>query len=122
MTRTNPWLSCVVLGAGMLALPAIWLAARASSGGDRLLAIWNAFGALDLIAAVMLGITSANSSPFQLMHVGVGPAAMLGLPWSLVPTVLVPFYLIVHGIIAVQLRQRARKPRELSATVARGLA
>ena len=104
---------------GVLALPAIWLAARASIGGDRLLAIWNAFGALDLIAAVTLGITSANTSPFQLLHVGVGPAAILTLPWSLVPTVLVPFYLIVHGIIALQLHQRAGQPRELSAAARR---
>jgi hypothetical protein len=28
-----------------------------------------------------------------------------GLPWSFIPTVLVPFYLIVHGILFVQLRR-----------------
>lgn len=103
---------------GLLAVPAVWLALRASSGGDRLLMLWNAFGALDLIAAVTLGIISANNSPIQLIHVGVGPAALFGLPWSLVPTVLVPFYLIAHGIIAVQLRQRAGRSRGPSTALA----
>jgi len=28
------------------------------------------------------------------------------LPWSLIPTVLVPFYLITHGIVFAQLRAR----------------
>ena len=35
------------------------------------------------------------------------PAAMQHLPWSLIPTVLVPFYLIFHGIIFAQLRARS---------------
>jgi hypothetical protein len=60
----------------------------------------------------MLGITSAPGSPLQLMQVGIGPAALLGLPWSLVPTVVVPFYLIMHGVIGLQLRQRATKARQ----------
>jgi hypothetical protein len=28
------------------------------------------------------------------------------LPWALIPTVLVPFYLISHGIVFAQLRAR----------------
>jgi hypothetical protein len=104
---------------GAFALPAIWLALRVTPIGDRALAIWNAFGALDLIAAVTLGITSAPGSPLQLMHIGVGPSAILGLPWSLVPTVLVPFYLIVHGIIGLQLRARAAQGHALHRAVSR---
>jgi len=102
---------------GAFALRAIWLAARATPAGDRALAYWNAFGALDLIAAVTFGLISAPGSPLQVIHMGVGPQALLGLPWSLVPTVLVPFYLIVHGIIGLQLRERANKQQPLSAAV-----
>jgi hypothetical protein len=39
----------------------------------------------------------------QLIHAGVGSEAMQQLPFCLVPTVLVPFYLITHGIIFAQL-------------------
>jgi len=33
---------------------------------------------------------------------------MQDLPWSFVPTVLVPFWLILHAIIFIQLRRRAK--------------
>jgi hypothetical protein len=42
-------------------------------------------------------------SPIQLIHAGMGSAAMQYLPYCLVPTVLVPFYLITHAIVAAQL-------------------
>jgi hypothetical protein len=75
---------------------------------DRsLVSAWNVFGALDLVLAVALGITSAQNSPVQIFEVGPGSTALQMLPWSLVPTVLVPFYLIVHAILFAQLR-RAR--------------
>ena len=61
---------------------------------------------LDLIAAVGLGVISGPGSPLQLIDAGVGPAAIVALPWALVPTVLVPFYLITHGVIFLQLRER----------------
>jgi hypothetical protein len=71
---------------------------------SKTIARWNLFGTLDLIVAVGLGLTSANGSPLQLFHVGVGSEAMQYLPSSLIPTFLVPFYLILHGIIAAKLR------------------
>jgi len=102
---------------GVFAVPAIWLAARASVGGDRRLALWNAFGILDLVVAIALGITSANGSVLQVIHADAGSEAMQSLPWSFVPTVLVPFYLIVHGVIAVQLRARAASLRRPTSVV-----
>ncbi|HLL26478.1 MAG TPA: hypothetical protein VKT73_02355 [Xanthobacteraceae bacterium] len=89
---------------GLLALPAAALAARPDHARIGLLHAWNAFGALDLFAAIAFGVTSAAGSPLQLIHAGVGSMAMQSLPWSLVPTVLVPFYLIMHGVIFAQLR------------------
>jgi hypothetical protein len=92
---------------GVFAIPALGLATRSTSERDGLLYLWNWFGAFDLFAAVTLGTLSANGSPLQLIHAGVGSAAVQHLPWSLIPTVLVPAYLILHGIIFAQLRARS---------------
>ena len=96
---------------GVLALPVVFAMAR---GANRLAPLaWNAFGALDLVVALALGMTTAPG-PLHLFATGAGPFVMLTLPWSLIPTVLVPFYLILHGIIFAQLRQtRATGPTAL---------
>jgi hypothetical protein len=94
---------------GMLAFPALWLASRPSNIARSFIAGWNIFGALDLLVALALGVASANNSPLQLIDAGAGSAAVQMLPWSFIPTVLVPFYLVVHGVIFAQLR-RAAKP------------
>ncbi len=91
---------------GLLAIPVMGLATQVSASANRKIALWNAFGTLDLIAAVTFGVISANGSPLQLIHAGAGSAAVQLLPWSLIPTVLVPFYLITHGIVFAQLRAR----------------
>jgi hypothetical protein len=88
---------------GALAIPVAILATRVRANDPRILA-WSAFGTLDLVVAMLLGVTSANGSPLQLIHAGVGSAAMQTLPWSLVPTVFVPLYLIGHGIVFAQAR------------------
>ena len=90
---------------GILAIPV----ARAAERGDGRVGAWNAFGALDLFAAIGLGLTSAQGSPLHLIDAGVGSQAMQFLPFSLVPTVLVPFYLITHGVVAAQLVERRRR-------------
>src|SRR5690348_4294360 len=88
---------------GALALPVVVAMAR---GSNRLIPLaWNGFGALDLVLALALGVTT-GPGPLQIFGAGLsGPFAMLTLPWSLIPTVLVPFYLILHGIVFAQLRQ-----------------
>jgi hypothetical protein len=58
---------------------------------------------LDLVAALAFGIISANGSPLQIIHAGQGSEAVQMLAWSLIPTVLVPMFLIVHGIIFARL-------------------
>jgi hypothetical protein len=82
---------------GLFALPVARLAAR--NPRDIRVLEWNIFGALDLVAAVALGMTSANGSPLQLIHAGVGSEAITTLPWALVPLVLVPTYLIGHALV-----------------------
>ena len=86
---------------GALALPVAWLALRGQ--GKALVWSWNAFGMLDLVAALALGIISANGSPLQIIHAGQGSEAVQVLPWSLIPTVLVPMFLIVHAVIFARL-------------------
>lgn len=93
---------------GALAIPLALRVARRQELALPAIARWNAFGALDLFAAVALGITSAAGSPLQLIHAGVGSQAMQYLPLCLIPTVLVPYYLMTHAIVAAQLRMRAR--------------
>jgi len=93
---------------GVVAIPLALQVARSQDVSARAIGRWNAFGALDLVVAVGLGITSAAGSPLQLIHAGVGSQAMQYLPLCLVPTVLVPYYLITHGIIAAQLRVRSK--------------
>jgi hypothetical protein len=92
--------------AALVAIPALWWALWPSRGGDRLIWLWNAFAALDLVLAVVLATLSTPGSPLQIIPTAVGPQAMQFLPWSLIPTVLVPYWLIAHGIIFAQLRAR----------------
>jgi len=87
---------------GAVAIPLALSVAR-SGRPTSAVRSWNIFGAADLLVAVGLGITSAVGSPLQLFHTAVGSEAMQYLPYCLVPTVLVPFYLITHGIVAAQL-------------------
>jgi hypothetical protein len=105
---------------GLVAAPLALALARETAGLEHLTRDWNIFGVLDLVAAVGLGLTSANGSPFQIFHAGVGSAAMQSLPFSLVPTVLVPFYLTTHAIVAAQLAARRRSQREEAGPAAQG--
>ncbi len=93
---------------GALAIPIALRIARSRRPSARTIAGWNAFGVLDLIVAVGLATTSVPGFPLQLIHAGVGSQAMQYLPMSLIPTVLVPFYLLTHAIVAAQLRVRSR--------------
>jgi hypothetical protein len=90
---------------GVFALPVAWLATDAQTRHLNAIAAWDLFGAADLLLAITLGVTSAEGSPLQIFHAAPGSAAMQQLPWSFVPTVLVPFWLILHAIIWAQLRR-----------------
>ena len=91
---------------GVVAVPLLWLVNHEGTRRANAIAAWNLFGAADLALAITLGVTSAEGSPLQIFT-GPGSAAMQQLPWSFVPTVLAPFWLILHAIIWVQLRRRA---------------
>jgi hypothetical protein len=103
---------------GAFAIPLALSLARSQKPPVGAIVLWNIFGTLDLFAAVGLGITSAAGSPLQLIHAGVGSEAMQHLPFCLVPTVLVPFYLITHAIVAAQLRALRAAPSARARTLA----
>jgi hypothetical protein len=90
---------------GLVAIPLAMRVARGSASPAAILR-WNAFGMLDLIAAVTLGTLSSEGFVAQVFNGDPGSAAVQHMPWLLIPTALVPFYLITHGIVFAQLRQR----------------
>jgi hypothetical protein len=89
---------------GVVAVPVVWLLKDGVARHSTAIAAWNLFGTADLVLAIAFGVASAEGSPLQLFP-GPGSEAMQHPPWSFVPTVLVPIWLILHGIIAVQLRR-----------------
>jgi hypothetical protein len=100
---------------GSLAIPLAVMAWRASERVATPLALWNAFGALDLIVAIALGLLSAPGTPFPVFTEGAGAFAMAELPWVMVPAMCVPLYLLIHLAIAAKLRSPRRMIRASAA-------
>jgi hypothetical protein len=87
--------------------PAVPLAAMLTLGFEirkLWIGLWNAFGTLDLIVAIVLGLLSAPGTPFRVFTEGPGTLVMSTLRWAFVPSMLVPIYLFVHFAIAAKLR------------------
>jgi hypothetical protein len=98
------------IGDILTGLAATGIAMRLAAGrsvSGRTLAIWNAFGALDLFVAVSLGVLSTPGLPIQLFG-GPNANAITSLPWLLIPTLLVPFYLLTHLTIAARLKGESK--------------
>ena len=93
---------------GLFALPLALMARRDAGRLATPLALWNAFGILDLVAAISLGMLSAPGTPLRVFTEGPGTAAMGELPWIMVPALLVPIYLLIHLAIATKLRSAHR--------------
>ena len=100
---------------GLMAIPLAAATARNLWGSRGTLLAWNILGTLDLIAAVSLGVTSQPGSPLQIFGGAVGSEAMGLLPWSNIPTLLVPFYLITHGVIFAHLARARAGTRQFAA-------
>ena len=90
---------------GLAAIPLL-LMMRGNTDRPAVLpiALWNAFGTLDLIVAISLGIVSAPGTLFRIFTEGPGTLAMTHLPWIMIPTMLVPIYLLIHLTVATKLR------------------
>ena len=91
---------------GVLAIPI--LLGRLESKHPAVVMAWNVFGTVDLVNAIFLGTISQEGS-LQIFG-APGSDAMQQLPWSFIPTVLVPYFLVAHGVIAAQLQSRRSQP------------
>lgn len=112
----GPWASFAGSGdiiTAILVPPVLALATRPSPQ-DWMIHVWNAFGMLDFVVAITLGLISTPDVFVQLIPVAKGAAGMTRLPWELVPTVIVPFYMITHGIIFAQLLARRQQVAKMS--------
>ncbi|SRR6266436_9462 len=69
-----------------------------------LLAVWNILGMLDLLVAVSLGILTSRST-LGLLAGTTSSALVVAFPLSLIPTFLVPAYLILHLIALDRVRR-----------------
>ncbi len=96
---------------GALAIPLAVMLALGLHLRRAWLSLWNAFGALDLVLAVSLGMLSAPGASFRVFTEGPGTLAMTTVPWVFVPAMLVPIFLLVHFAIAARLRTFAQASR-----------
>jgi hypothetical protein len=84
-------------------LPLAWAVHRRTSGWRTLTGAWNVVGFVDLVTAVTLGVGSAPGSPARFIFETQASGAMGSLPWILVPTVMVPLYMLSHIAIFARL-------------------
>lgn len=100
---------------GVTALLLAWVVGRGLPGWRGLTLVWNIFGAADLVAAIGLGVTSAEGSPIRLFYGEPGTAIMIGLPWLLIPAFLVPTLFLSHLAIFRRLRAARTRTQPLAA-------
>ena len=82
-----------VAAAGALALlPSL----RRGTESRTWLLVWNTFGLVDLLSALMVGVLSSNGPLGVLSRGGVTTELMVTFPVSLIPTFLVPLFILLH--------------------------
>lgn len=69
----------------------------------RIFVLWNVLGILDMVLAVGLGVL--YSLPLGFLTGGITTQYMARFPLNLVPTFLVPFFLILHLIAIIGVRR-----------------
>jgi hypothetical protein len=109
--RSAPFAPAAGLGDMITGALALILTAMLALGFEvrgAWLGLWNAFGVLDLVVAISLGALSAPGTPFRLFTEGPGTQAMTTLPWTFVPSLIVPILLLAHVTIAAKLRSSPR--------------
>jgi hypothetical protein len=84
------------IGVGVLAVPLAIAIHRRVGAWRPLTLAWNVLGFVDLLTAVTLGVGSAADSPLRFIFESPDSGAIGSLPWTLIPAVLVPLYLLTH--------------------------
>lgn len=100
-----------------IGLAAPFVAARVRDGAPRAreMAIrWNVLGIADLVVAVTMGVLT-TPGPLHLPALGAPSAGIITLPLVLIPTIAVPFSLLLHFIGLHRLAARAQPALELRA-------
>lgn len=95
----------------LAAIPLAWMIRRGAAGWRTATVAWNAIGMADLIVAVILGVGSAANSPLRFIHEVPESGTIGNLPWVLIPTFLVPLYLLSH--VAIFAKIAARSPERV---------
>lgn len=91
----------IITGADALLLTVLMLRGRVSLGA---VALWNSFGLLDLVVALALGGITFGTGLGGLLAAAPGANEISSLPTVMIPTVLVPMYMILHVVVFAQLR------------------
>jgi hypothetical protein len=117
-----PWLFAFPAGLGDMAIgiSAPWIVLAlvrdplfATSRG---FAIWNILGIVDLVVAVSMGVLCSGFVHGITGLIGnITTGAMARLPLVLIPTYLVPFFIMLHFTALTQARQLARSGKSASA-------
>ncbi|MCI0416636.1 hypothetical protein L0222_28030 [bacterium] len=81
------------LGA-LLLLPKL----RKSTVSHGWLLVWNSFGFIDLVSAIVMGILYSNSAFGILSRGTVTTELMVTFPVSLIPTFFVPLFILLHAL------------------------
>lgn len=97
-----------------LAIPLAVVLAAGAGESTAWLGLWNALGTLDLIVAVSLGVLSSPGTSFRVFTEEPGTLAMTGLPWIMVPAILVPLFLFIHFVIRAKVRSRRPLTRAMA--------
>jgi hypothetical protein len=69
------------------------------------ISVWNSFGLMDFVIAVSMGLITRTGNIGHLENT-VASDAMSHFPLVMIPGFIVPFYLLTHIIIILQLRTR----------------
>jgi hypothetical protein len=105
------------IGDMAIGLAAPWVAARVKAGapGAREAAIrWNVLGIADLVIAVTMGVLT-TPGPLHVMALGAPNAGIITLPLALIPTIAVPFSILLHLFGLHRLIGRRSAPQPLRA-------
>ncbi len=88
-----------------------WMLVAKTPSRLSILLVWTVLGTLDLIVAVSLGILTSQST-LGVLAGAMNSAAVVVFPLSLIPTFLVPFYLILHLITLARVRGHLAYPQQ----------
>jgi len=81
---------------GLAAIPLALGISKGAPAAGKWFVAWNVFGLLDLISAVTLGILQSPSSLGILAGSGPTTLLMSQFPLSMIPTFLVPVFMLLH--------------------------